>query len=77
MTYKLESSLSRIVSPVVLSFPDGSQEEYRDGSAVTEAVFDKRYMVDEMKAVGSRVEITLKEITAPITSWIGEEQTFF
>ena len=76
MTYKLEPCLSRITSSVHLILPTGEIKEYRDGKAATEAVFDKRWKVMELRAAGDVVEVSVIEMDAPIVNPIGEE-TFF
>ena len=80
MTYKLEPGLARITSPIEIIFPDGTRREYVSGVAVTEAVFDKKYQVIEIKAVAGTIQLTLAETnTEPSepSTWIGEEQTSF
>jgi len=77
MTYKLEPGLSRITSSVHLILPTGEIKEYRDGKAATEAVFDKRWKVTELRAAGGNtVEVIVEEAVAPDVDPIGEE-TFF
>ena len=56
MTYKLEPCLSRITSSVHLILPTGEIKEYRDGKAATEAVFDKRWKVTELRAAGDAMK---------------------
>ena len=77
MTYKLNPSLEKIQSPVILILPDGERREYIDGAAVTEDVFNKMLLIDSLRAVGNTVEIKLAEPKVETTTWIGEEQTFF
>ena len=76
MTYKLEPGLSRITSSVHLILPTGEIKEYRDGKAATEAVFDKRWKVTELRAVENTVEVIVEELKVPDVNPIGEE-TFF
>lgn len=76
MTYKLEPGLSRITSSVHLILPTGEIKEYRDGKTVTEAMFDKRWKVTEMRASGDAIEVVVEEAVVPEISPIGEE-TFF
>lgn len=76
MTYKLEPGLSRITSSVHLILPTGEIKEYRDGKAATEAMFDKRWKVAEMRAVENTVEVIVEELKVPDVNPIGEE-TFF
>ena len=77
MTYKLNPSLEKIQSPVVLIFPDGERREYINGVAVVEDVFDQMLLIDTIRAVGDTVEIKLTEQQMTASTWIGEEQTFF
>ena len=76
MTYKLEPGLSRITSSVHLILPTGEIKEYRDGKAATEAVFDKRWKVTEIRAAGDVIEVVVEEAVVPDVNPIGEE-TFF
>ena len=65
MTYKLNSSLGKIVSPVVLVLPDGGKMRYGSGAELERAVFEKRYQVDALRAVEDMVELVLEE-TEPL-----------
>ena len=73
MTYKLNPEIGKIVSPVVLIFPDGERKKYLTGAAVCEAVFDRRFLVKAVRAVENTVEIVLTEVEMVNSSWIGEE----
>lgn len=75
MTYKLDPSLEKIVSPVRLVMGDETRE-FENGTAACKAVFDHRYVVAEIRAVEGTVEIGLEEADVPAVSPIGEE-TFF
>ena len=77
MTYKLEPGLSRIASPLTLVFPNGSKQRYNNGKAVAELVFDKRFLVDKIKAKDNNILITLIEQAGPEDYWTGKEHTFF
>ena len=77
MTYKLNPSIARITSPLILTLPDGSKREYENGEQAAEAVFDRHYVIDEISAVDSRIVISVTELKPMPTSWTGEEQTFF
>ena len=77
MTYKLEPALSRITSPVLLTFPDGKEQKYSSGEEVCDVVFTRKYNAAEIRAVGNMVNIKLEEVDILETNWIGEEQTFF
>ena len=72
MTYKLEPGLGRIMSPILLRFPD----EISSGEEACRAVYDRKYRVVEMRAVENTVEIRAEEMTTPLINPIGEE-TFF
>ena len=75
MTYKLEPGLSRITSPVRLLMKD-EVREFESGLAVTEAEFDKKWRVIELRAQDGVIEVVVEESDAPIVNPIGEE-TFF
>ena len=77
MTYKLEPSLEKIESHVVLIFPNGERRSYQNGAAVTEATFDQKFVVKALRAFENTVEIDLivPEMRPPIRN--SEEQTFF
>lgn len=76
MTYKLEPGLGRIMSPILLRFPDGAKKEYKSGKELCEMAFDRNYRVTESRAVGDRIEIRVETVAAPEINPIGEE-TFF
>ena len=61
MTYKLELGTGKIVSSVVLILPEGAKEEFASGTEVCEKSFDRKYVVEEICAVNSSIEITLSE----------------
>ena len=62
MTYKLNASVfDRIVSPIVLVI-DGTRKEYENGKMAASDVFEKRYAIESMKAVGDVVEVNLVEV---------------
>ena len=65
MTYKLEPGLARITSSVLLLFPDGTEKRYENGEEVVGAVFDRKWIVDEIKAKDAEIKITLKESVQP------------
>ena len=76
MTYKLEPGLSRISSPVCLIFSDGRKVMIENGLATTEAEFDRKWRVVEIRAVDGIVEVVVEEMNVPVVNTIGEE-TFF
>ena len=73
MTYKIEPGLGRIMSPVVLLFPDGHTANYSFGEEVCETVFDRKYRVVEMRSVENAVEIRVEEMAVPEINAVGEE----
>ena len=78
MTYKLNLEIGKIESPVILCLPSGERRRYQNGAGVVEEVFDRRFLIEKVRAVGDVVEVVLTEITEMGSStWIGEEQTFF
>lgn len=78
MTYKLNPELSKILSPVILLFPDGNREEYENGRFAAEATFSEAYQVFSMTAVNNKVEIQLSERSVPeISSENVETISFF
>ena len=77
MTYKLNPAIGKIQSQVVLVFPDGERKKYITGAAACEDVFDRRFMIESLRAVENTVEVVLSEQIVVNTSWIGEEQTSF
>ena len=75
MIYKLEPGLARITSPVRLIM-GGEVRYYSSGLAATEAEFDKKWKVTEIRAAGDVVEVSLIDMDVPAVNPIGEE-TFF
>ena len=59
MTYKIEWIIQLVLSPVKLVFPDGTRIEYDSGAAVSESVFENRYLIKNMKAVNNVLEVEL------------------
>ena len=74
MTYKLNPSLEKIISPIVFVFLDGTKREYESGREISEAEFEKRYIISSLWAVDNKVEIALAEAEMESVGWIGEEQ---
>lgn len=77
MTYKLNPEIRKILSPVVLIFPNGMKQQYTDGNAAAEAVFDHKYVVSTMCAEDGIIELKLVEQEAPSINWNGEAATSF
>lgn len=61
----------------MLIFPGGARRKYLNGAAVVDDVFDRRFLIESLWAVGDTVEIVLIEQDVVNSSWIGEEQTSF
>lgn len=77
MTYKLNPEIRKIISPVVLVFPDGNKQEYDNGEKVTEDSFERKFIVTEIRAVNEKIEVKLTEQEAPNMNWSGEEAVSF
>ena len=78
MTYILNPEIQKILSPVVLVFPDGMKLQYESGKAAVDAVFDRKYVISTMRAVNDIFELMLVEQETPNMNWSGEEpSTFF
>ena len=77
MTYKLNPEIRKILSPVVLAFPDGTKQQYENGKAVVDAVFDHKYLISTVRAVDNIIELKLVEQEAPNMNWSGESATSF
>ena len=77
MTFKLNPTVRLIKSPVILVV-DGEERSYPDGEAVVALEFDKRYVVDSIRARDNAVVVMLKinDRVNDIT-WIGEEAVSF
>ncbi len=69
MTYKLNPEIRKIISPVVLIFPNGDKQEFEDGKAATEAVFVHKYTITAIRVVNERIEVKLTELKAPNMNW--------
>ena len=78
MTHKLNPEIWKILSPLVLVFPDGTRQQYPDGHSAVAVVFDHKYVISTMHAVNDFIELKLVEQEAPKMNWSGEEpSTFF
>ena len=77
MSYKLNPFLSKIESPVRLCFPNEDIIDFLNGSELAEAVFENRYVVKSLKAVGDKIEIELTKAVIPSMNAVSEEITFF
>ena len=78
LTYKLESFIKKITSPVVIEY-NGEVQEFPNGSAAYEQDYSEYLLVDEIKSVDGKVRLVLKENEKKNDiTWCGEEQaTFF
>lgn len=77
MTYKLNPEIRKIISPIVLIFPDGTKRQYESGKDAVDAVFDHKYTISTLCAVNDIIELKLVEQEAPIMNWSGESATSF
>ena len=59
MTYHLEPWIEKIVSPVVLTFPDGKKQEYLNGKTIANTSFCQKYNLRLVRAVDNKMEIEL------------------
>ena len=78
LTYKLESFIKKIISPVVIEY-NGEMQEFSNGSAAYEQDNPKYLLVDEVKNVDSKIRLVLKENEKRNdVTWCKEETaTFF
>ena len=78
LTYKLDSVLKKITSPVLLVIGDVTTE-YLNGNAAYEQTIDKCYTISEICIKDNKVCVILKESDrVNDVTWCGEEQaTFF
>ena len=73
----LNAQITQIISPVTVIFPDGQRQEFANGKEAAGKKYNDSYEVRSIRAVDSRIEITLKSIDILPTGWIGEEQISF
>ena len=77
LKYTLETFIKKITSPVVLEY-NGEVQEFPNGAAAYEQDFAKYMIVDEVKIVGDKICIVLKENDRiNDVTWFGEEQANF
>ena len=78
MTYKLESFIEKITSPVLVEY-NGEMQEFPNGASAYAQTYSKYLFVKEMKVVNGKICLVLKENDRENDStWCGEEQaTFF
>ena len=60
-SFTLEKGLDRIVSPVTLIFPDHSKANYKNGTELAAAAFDRPYKIRSIAAVDDEIGIILEE----------------
>ena len=77
MTYKLNPEIRKILSPVVLIFPDGTKQQHASGKAAADTVFDHKYLISTLRAINDAIELKLVEQEAPIMNWSGESAASF
>jgi len=66
LTYKLESFVKKISSPIVLEY-NGEGQEFINGSEAYEHNYSKKYSIKAMYAKGNKiiVEVETTDTTAP------------
>ena len=77
MTYKLNPEIRKIISPIVMIFPDGTKQQYESGKAAAYTVFDHKYVISTLRAKNDDIELELVEQEAPIINWSGESAASF
>ena len=78
MNYKLNPELRKIISPIILIFPDGTEKFFTSGAETANAVFDKRYDIVEITAKDNMIRLKLiDQQDMPTINWIGEEAVSF
>lgn len=77
MTYKLNSELKKIKSPIVLLLCD-QELRFNNGAELAEKEFNKPYIIDTITAKDSVVFITvLEKDNMPTTDGIDEKEVSF
>lgn len=77
MTYKLNSELKKIKSPIVLLLCD-QELRFNNGTELAEKEFNKPYIIDTITAKDSVVFITvLEKDNMPTTDWSDEKEVSF
>ena len=59
MTYHLEPWVGKILSPVVLIYPDGERRGYDSGKAVAEEIFQRPYIIMNISTAKDTIELSL------------------
>ena len=74
MTYKLESYISKISSPITLVISD-IKIDFVNGSAAYDHDFDKRYVITDIYSDDGKVCLALQENTMiNDVNWCGEQE---
>lgn len=77
MKFKIDSEVRKITSPIVLNI-GGKEQNYENGSVLSDYEFDKRYVIESISAKGDLVYITVAEgQDIPSTEWTKKEVSFF
>lgn len=71
MTYHLEPWIKKIVSPIVLIYPDGERQDFHNGAEVAANIFSEPYRITTIHAIKNTIEISLQDASIPDT------ETFF
>lgn len=74
MTYKLESFIEKIESPIVCVFGN-NEVEYDDGSVLSAQTFDRFYLVDSIFFRDDKIVLVMKE-NDKINTKCGEDSFF-
>ena len=77
MTYKIEQYVAKITSPIIVRI--GAEEmAFTNGTDLAQYSFDRCLVIDNIKAEGSKVIITLADnARVNDTNWVGEIQEGF
>ena len=77
MTYKIEQYVAKITSPIIVRI--GAEEmAFTNGTDLAGYSFDRCLVIDNIKAEGSKVIITLADnARVNDTNWVGEIQEGF
>ena len=77
MPYKLNLEIRKILSPVVLAYPDGVKQQRVDGNAAADAVFNQKYVISTLRDIDDIIELKLVEQEVPNLNWSGKSATSF
>lgn len=76
MKYRLSPSVAKIHAPIILVI-DGTEQEFSSGTELSEASFDKHYVIDSLTIRDNKAVVTVKENVMTDINWIGEEPVSF